>query len=213
MRKVAIAIALASLLIYVPGAFATGGSQTFRVLGNADVYLLALSASCPDPSYAHYMDPNDPTFDPTWVDCWLTKDNLGYDGETGAITVIPDHLNHAFACAVSSSATGIVGNALPFPANMAISDSIVVAFDLNDDGAADTRYGGRVDRHPIGAVLNRITGAVANGDVGTLADTPNWWLSAFALHGATPSVAGNVDNEQLILFNQGGFDVTVDCTF
>ena len=190
---------IATLLLFANPAYATGGSQTFRVLTTGDAYMLALSSSCPSTSTA--------------VTCVVLRDSLGYDGLTGGSTEIPGHVNHGFTCSVPSSATAPVGNALPFPANMAISDSIVVGFDLNGDGAADTSYGGRIKRPPIGAVQNRITGAVNNQDVATLAGTPSWYLSNFALNGATPTVSGNVDGAGFIIWNEGSSDVAISCLF
>lgn len=223
MKTAIVLGALALALLFANPVTATGGAQTFRVIGNADVYVLALSSSCP----GTYAQPDPASLGTIFnADCWLEKTVLGYDGETGAQTCVGttttgrcstysglSHVDHAFACAVTGSATGIVGNALPFPANMAISDSIVVGFDTNGDNAADVSYGGRVQRYPIGVTLNRISGAIAQQDTQTLLDTPGWWLANFALNGPTPSVAGNVAHANLIIWNQGGFDVTIDCTF
>ena len=200
MRLAILALAMTALMTATAlPVEATGGNQSFRILTAGDAYMVGLSSSCPTTN--------------TGLTCVVLRDNLGYDGLTGASTQIPDHVNHGFSCAATGSATSVVGNLLPFPANMAIADSFAVGFDLNADGAADTAYGGRVNRPPIGAVLNRVTSAANAQDVATLAGTPSWYLSNFALNGATPTVSGNVDGAGFIIWNQGGSDVTIACRF
>lgn len=201
MRAFLLVLLLVGLVLPLP-AGATGGQATFRIVTTGDVYIGAFGNNCRDPSY----EPPSP--------CYVTKNTLGYDGLTsGTTTATASHVNHAFSCAVTSSATGIVGNALPYPANMAIADSIVVGFDLNGDTATDTRYGGRI-AFPSGAPLQqRIIDAVAAGDPLGVPGVFLDWVGAVSAPGPTPHVEGNVDGARIIIFNQGGSDVTVECAF
>ena len=220
MKARVVALAAAALLSIPAGLGHDGGGQSFRIVTTGDAYLVAQGHWCAAASDA-------PTDDPDAALCWAL-DQLGYDGLTGATTsAVAGHVNVAYHCRVTGSATAPAGGRLVFPANMAISDSIVVGFDVDGDGTADVSYGGRLKRPPTSALLNRAQGAVtlagerllagdASGAVDAVAgvlEGPQWWNSPFVLNGATPAVAGNVDGGTMFVWNQGGSDVTVGCTF
>lgn len=187
---------------------ATGGGGTVRIVTTGDAYLIALSAYCTE------WNSGPPTGDPLDAHCWLAHGHLGYDGVTGAILDASAHVNHAFRCEVVASSTGVAFNGNPYPTNVVGADSFRVVFDCYCDMYPGyTEYGGRLDRPPIGAVQNRMVGALGNGDVVTAATAPVWYLEQWEVNGPTPVVTGNVDFPELLIFNEGGSDVTVECTF
>lgn len=197
---------LAAASPFAVPAGALGDVRVLRIVTTGDAYLIALSSSCPG-EYATPVDPGSATRS----SCYFVKTLLDYDGLTGASGFVGSHVNHAFRCEVVASATAVVGDPLPFPGNMAVSDSIMVGFV--DAGDVMHTYGGRLQRPPIGAVTNRVQGALGLLDVATLAGVPAWYLDQVTIRGATPVVEGTVMAWEFIVWNQGGSDVTVECEF
>lgn len=198
---VAIALALA-----VP-AGATGGQQSFRILAQGDFGAVALSSFCantyPEPAG---IGANGLPFVST---CYFVKTQLGYDGTTGAAWDTTDHLNHAFSCGVTSSATGL--------------DSITVGFDLDGNTIIDNSYPNsrwflfeQLGLQPVPLPPN----PTGNSDVDNqIPDSLNPNLrDGFIITGVLrgsfwPSVSGNVDGNFAVIFDHLGFDQTVDCAF
>jgi len=176
----------------------TGAVRTFRVVTTGDAYLVALSASCPASN--------------TLAHCVVLRDSLGYDGLTGASGRVDGHVNHSFQCHVLASATAPAGNALPYPATMAVSDSIVVGFE--SDTGRSTYYGGRLERPTLGHLLNRIQWGLHSGDPTVWPrETAEWYVANTNARGATPVVSGTVDAPRFVVWNEGGSDVTIGCEF
>lgn len=196
-------LAAASPLAAPAGAL--GDVRVLRIVTTGDAYLIALSSSCPG-EYATPVDPGSATRS----SCYFVKTLLDYDGLTGASGFVGSHVNHAFRCEVVASATAVVGDPLPFPGDMAVSDSIVVGFD---DGDFTHTYGGRLTRPLIGTLINRVNAGVAELDPGIIVDAALSYVSGFHANGATPVVEGTVVAWGFIVWNQGGSDVTVECEF
>lgn len=192
--RILLAISMLALLLpaALPSTEATGGSQSFRIITSIDALLVGLSQSCqnPNPSMTNV--------------CWGPR-QLGYDGVSGAATAIPDHLNHAFACAITSSVIPTVG--------APTDPSFWVGFDLNNDGQSDTKYGGRTTRPAIGAATGELTNRINNLDVVGVANWPSWYAGQVQYNGPSSAVSGNVDHERLIIWLESGLDTTIDCTF
>lgn len=131
VKAVLLVVGLAGLVL-ASGASATGGGTSVRILAPGDAYVAAAWSACTEP------------YGQGGPDCLLVRDTLGYSGATAAmIPASADHIGHALICSVTSSATGVVGNALPYPANLVLADSIALAYDNDGDTMVDEKHGGR----------------------------------------------------------------------
>ena len=184
-------------------AQAAGASRVFRIAASGDAYVVAISSSC--------TDGPDP---PLHSGCFLARNELGYDGLTGASVDTRDHINHRFRCEVVSSLTGFAGNAPPYPADMALGDSVTVGLYLDHDGPNPWVYYGDRFRAPGPvALLDRVGQAAHAGDVARLASTPGWFAERVDAAGPQRIVEGNVDGPLMVLWYEGGLDATVNCEF
>lgn len=190
----AVVVVLASLVVLGGSAEGScpGCSSTGRIPVPADAGVTALTMACP--GYTAM-----PTDDPL---CFVVKRMLGYDGLTARIDQgVQFHVGHPFACAVTSSAT---------PG----AESIRVGFDADGDTVADTTHGGRIQRRDAQAVVDRAYAVAAgSADPATLADLPSWYLDAFEVGPMTPYVSGIVSGATMIVWNDMGIDMTVDCVY
>lgn len=223
LLAIVIVSAMAAAAMPVSG---TGGLASFRILSHADVGFAALSSSCPQPSYN--VLPTDPP--PRSVPCFVLRNTLGYDGLTGAQWDTTDHLNHAFTCAVTSSATpgfetfgvsfdldGDTSTDVDYPEGFFSPLSDVLGVDdhtLANDGGG----GGSFQGNPGGIDLPNDPTGVPDVD-GELPDraNPGWYrgsvLDMLVLGQRTNVVSGVIPGNFAIIFNNFGEDVTIDCTF
>lgn len=164
--KVAFILVPIGLLLAGPALAVDHGFNGVRILAPGDAYVVAVWSACPQ------------AYGSGDLECMIVKDNLGYDGLSAGVISTAGHVGHALTCSVTGSATGFVANAFPYPANLALADSIAFAYDTDGDTVVDTKEGGR-----------------------TLSGGP------------TPTVSGTVRTDRLFVLNEGGFDVTVECSF
>lgn len=202
VKMVAVVVAAFAVPAFVPLAGATDGHAVVRIMTTGDAYVFALAWACPEWG---------PGASATGQVACLAKDFTGYDGVTGAVLLVEEHRLHPFTCAVVASATGAAFNGNPSPVDMVGADSIRVGFESHT--GEGTSYGGRFQRPPIGVVSNRVQDGLANMDAAQVVGTPSWYMENAHVTGPTPVVSGTVDTYGLVVWNEGGTDVTVECTF
>jgi len=192
--RIFVASSMVALLVAaaLPSSEATGGQQSFRIITSIDALLVGLSSSCPATN--------------TGLTCTVMRNNLGYDGLSGASTLIPDHVQHSFQCTLTGSLTSVADGT---PAG----SSMWVGFDLNNDGQSDVKYGGRTSRPGVGTATGELQNRVLNADAVGVATWPLWYANQVQWHGPSTHVVGNVDHQNLIIWLENGADVTIHCLF